>query len=965
MKRLAKLLLFLCLCAAAAANVAPWEISPPAKPKAEIWLEGEAFVQSRGGKVAADSSCYGGKSWELLTQTAGEYTVKYEFRVPADGIYSVQVAGQPVGTGYTSPIWYRVDSSPWVKVTTLPASQLAWGRSKAVRWTVLGSVSLTAGKHTLEFKVDEKRPQDNYFAYIIDAVAISLQPGVTPKLRGLQPANVFTTEQKIAFESTDQIAVGQWNWRVINWQGEELHRGLWEAKQGTLELPELPVGYYRLQLQDKQGNWNYWVPFARILSLSEREINPDSPYAMDSAQSWLASPGYAGNTLQPPNAYELISDLEQAAGLSMVRERLSWGEVNPEPGVYSWGRYETNANLLSERGIAVVGMFHSAPDWTKGDLRSLPHDLMATYEFCKAAAEKFSGQMLAWEFWNEPELKGFNQDPSWDLAAAHKAAYLGFKAGDPNVDVLIASNCQHPAPLFFELLMQNGVGDYMDAFNFHVYSRLEEYPSIVAEKREFLTRYGQEHKPMWLTENGLRVEGEGKEDPIVPGSNLWEHDPQQELMQAELMVKANVLMHALGVDKNFFFVFPPYNEQGGSKVWGIFRWDYTVKPAYAALANLTAQLGPSRYLGKLDLGEGISAYLYEQPDGKQLLVYWADEDKEFILKDQRELEMLDFLGGSQKLAAKGGCYELVAGKFPTYLKGLVGLEPTELPLPKAAAKPPQTTDLDTVLRVDLGTGFRIENQNFVELESPEGNFTLDIFNFSTEPKELTIEYAGDVYQLLGIPEKISVPAMDKVSVPVKMLRDDSVAEVFNLKLWTRRGDLVSAPVLIPVSPGLEGLPSLEEKLFSGVEPHRWEKNTSGDLRISFDPLEDAVRFDVTFSPTVDHWVYPVFRLESEESLAGAVGLSFEVKADFDPAFGDNPYRYALVMAVLEDHLELGERVDFAYEPTTEWKKVNIFFPAEAPENFDPAKVRLLRIGMNPRQDQLTYWLRNLKIYYQK
>ena len=110
--------------------------------------------------------------------------------------------------------------------------------------------------------------------------------------------------------------------------------------------------------------------------------------------------------------------------------------------------------------------------------------------------------------------------------------------------------------------MQNGVGDYMDAFNFHVYSRLEEYPSIVAEKREFLTRYGQEHKPMWLTENGLRVEGEGKEDPIVPGSNLWEHDPQQELMQAELMVKANVLMHALGVDKNFFFVFPPYNEQG-------------------------------------------------------------------------------------------------------------------------------------------------------------------------------------------------------------------------------------------------------------------------------------------------------------------------------------------------------------------------------------------------------------------
>lgn len=469
---------------------------------------------------------------------------------------------------------------------------------------------------------------------------------------------------------------------------------------------------------------------------------------------------------------------------------------------------------------------------------------------------------------------------------------------------------------------------------------------------------------MWVTENGLRVEGEGKEEPIVPGSNLWEHDPKQELMQAELVVKANVLMQALGVDKNFFFVFPPYNEQGGGKVWGFFRWDYTVKPAYVALANLTAQLGPSRYLGKLDLGEGISAFLYEQPDGKQILVYWADEEREFVLKGQGELEMLDFLGGSQKLASAGGCYELVAGRFPIYLKGLEGLEPTELPLPKAAAKPRTTTDLDTVLRVDLGEGFRIENRTFVELEGPEGNFTLDVFNFGTEAKEVTVEYEGGAYQLLGVPEKITVPAMAKASVPLRLLRDDSVADVFNLKLWTRRGDLLSAPVVIPISPGLEGLPSLVEKLLTGVEPGRWEKNSSGDLRISYDPMEDAVRFDVTFSPTVDHWVYPVLRLGPEESLAGAVGMSFEVKADFDPALGDNPYRYAYVMAVLENHLELGERVDFSYKPSNEWKTISIFFQAEAPENFDPAKVKLLRIGMNPKQDKFTYWLRNVKVYYQ-
>ena len=51
-----------------------------------------------------------------------------------------------------------------------------------------------------------------------------------------------------------------------------------------------------------------------------------------------------------------------------------------------------------------------------------------------------------------------------------------------------------------------------------------------------------------------------------------------------------------------------------------------------------------------------------------------------------------------------------------------------------------------------------------------------------------------------------------------------------------------------------------------------------------------------------------------------MGLSFEVKADFDPAYADDPYRHAYVMTVFEDHIELGDRVDFTYDPSTEWKR---------------------------------------------
>ena len=650
----------------------------------------------------------------------------------------------------------------------------------------------------------------------------------------------------------------------------------------------------------------------------------------------------------------------------MIRDRLKWREVNPEPGIYKWGRYETNAALLSERGIAVLGMFHDAPSWAKEGLKSLPHDLMATYEFCKAAAQKFSGQILAWEFWNEPDLMSFNQDPSWDLAAAHKAAYLGFKAGDPNVDVLIASNCQHSAMKMYELLLQNGVGDYMDVFNFHFYGPLEEYQQTVESKRQFLARY-LASKPMWVTENGLAAEGTGKEEPIVPGSDLREHDSRQELAQAELMIKSQITMQSLGVERDFSFVFPPYNEQGGGKVWGMFRWDYTVKPAYVAFANLIRQLGDCRYLGKLDF-DGISAFLYGQPDGGQVLVYWTEKETAvgLTLKEQgKKLELADFLGCSQTIASESGVYQLTAGRFPSYLKGLAGLEPTELPIPKGEPEPPQATDPDTVLRVDLGKGFTAPTQVMAKLEGTVGNIDLDIFNFSEEPKTITLENMSDAYLLLGMPEDVKVPAMGKTRIALKLVLSPGSPGRFDLKLRAHSGGLLGAPVLIPISTGsVEGL-NLEEKLLSAAAADRWLKNASGSMNISYDQAEEAVRFDVAFSPGASHWVYPVFTLRPEENLKGAVGLSFEVKAAFAPANAGNPYNVAYVMAVLEDELETGKRVDFSYQPTAEWQKVDILFSTEAPADFDPKDVKLLRIGLNPRQNNLTYWLRNLKGYYQK
>jgi hypothetical protein len=139
--------------------------------------------------------------------------------------------------------------------------------------------------------------------------------------------------------------------------------------------------------------------------------------------------------------------------------------------------------------------------------------------------------------------------------------------------------------------------------------------------RKFMNRHRIERLPLWYTENGSRAEGNGLLDSYMP--DLKAHNPDQELLVAEYLPKSMIYLQSMGVDRNFFFVLCPYNEDSGRKDWGLMRQDYSVKPSYSALATLTENLGAAVYEGTLDIGEGMRAFLYRQKDNTQTLAYWS------------------------------------------------------------------------------------------------------------------------------------------------------------------------------------------------------------------------------------------------------------------------------------------------------------------------------------------------------
>ncbi|MBR3085463.1 MAG: hypothetical protein IKH04_03575, partial [Kiritimatiellae bacterium] len=483
------------------------------------------------------------------------------------------------------------------------------------------------------------------------------------------------------------------SWRLTDWRGGDTGiRGDFDA-DGRAMLPPLAAGYYHLVAGEPPRR----LATLAVVDAPRRDptcgaADADSPFAIDTALSWIARPGSFICPWNNGDTFATVAGLIRLAGFRHVRERLSWKAVQPSPDAPpAWGRYLDNASLFWTNGMAVSGMFHDAPAWagTAAPRESLPSDLGALYAFCRAAAAAFGDRMEDWEFWNEEDIH-FAKEPVWEYAAALKAAYLGFKAARPGMPVLNGALCQVPRSTRYNaVFLQNDAARYFDVFNYHTYIRLCKYPEVFADLRGQLRDAGASDKPIWLTEFGTNAEGHSARDGAKEGMKA--HSPAQELVHAETYPKSQIALMMEGVARAYWFVFPAFNERSGFKDWGVMRRDGTVKPIYAAIATAIRELDGAALLGALDAPAGIRAYLFGRPDGTQTVAFWSESPidtstsgevaaepdfaREWVLDPPATaagLRLVDMCGIASAAPAAGGQLALRATRFPAYLSGLRG-----------------------------------------------------------------------------------------------------------------------------------------------------------------------------------------------------------------------------------------------------------------------------------------------------
>jgi len=401
--------------------------------------------------------------------------------------------------------------------------------------------------------------------------------------------------------------------RTVTSDGERLNNG------------RLPPGFYTLHLNG--------VKKARFAVVA--------PGIQAKAKKSVAQLDFGRNGLWPAELTRKAAKLARLAGVNRIRERwaFSWRSMEPEPGKYVTGPMKEFLALEKAENLYVTFIFMDFPRWFKRGA-GYGEDLREMYSSAAKFTELFSGEIDAWEYWNEPDSWPFGKGPAHNYASALKVASLGFHSIHPAVTVATAGFSSIARRNFIENVLANDVVPYFEIYNSHIYDSPNGYPETYARHNELQREYRFTHRAKWITEGGADrgvIDAKKINPKYVKEADVPINAPQ-DTVKADILpphirslvssdfIKYWVHSAAAGWESYYSFCFVYYNE-AGNKIWGMLAPGLTATETFCALAAYNWLLGDMEYAGQLNgLPKGVQGHLYS--NGKEYrAVVWNDNEQ--------------------------------------------------------------------------------------------------------------------------------------------------------------------------------------------------------------------------------------------------------------------------------------------------------------------------------------------------
>lgn len=748
-----------------------------------------------GGSVVEGDEFSGGKALiaDYARDNEVEHSVDFSVTVPEDGAYSLTAFASRFGSMNTTDYdiyvngEYALDAKKNI-VATENISTPSLPRTNVMRKMTFSSIRLSKGENTVSFVLDNSDRQPNKPLFYIDYFDIVPSPDATAvcEIGYTQTPTGDYSKQAIA-ASELEVYVGSWamtasvsvatfaseaediqtvDISIEDYNGNTVFSDSISPSFGkflyTADLGKHPTGYFKMKAAVGErllAQKDYVV----LPAVEDRDLELDSPFASDFASYHILAdrPEIVGN-------YAAVAKL---TGVSVLRERLDWIYTEWTQGGYDFSRSDSFYGSITEMGLDILPFISNAPRWvTDTGNKIFMHALSDVYTYSKKVAEKYADISKALEIWNETDY--FTYVPADMYASFYKAAALGVVDSGTSLPKMIGGLCE---PIdnnpYLNILYQNEVFDYSDAFNwhYHIYEKTERPVTefIDGTKAGQFTNYANTYLktlPSWCTEAGIKLY------PTPSGSDL---SYAQQKIQANYMVTSACQSLAAGTDKHFWFILGNMPEDTG---WfGSFGSKDQPFASVVTEAVMTQTLGKGIYKGELNsLPSGVEGHVINNGTD-DVLVLWSSYGTDVTLSSSGNVLKTSVVGDREILKPTNGKITVSVSPEPVFITvdgcadASIYTATENEPAKAISAK----TDFSVGERVvmtqiwyDLtDTDAYLAARDNGYIVSAEGNtITLKLVNFNDFEVSGTVSGAADGYTVTGSGETITIPAMSETEV---------------------------------------------------------------------------------------------------------------------------------------------------------------------------------------------------------
>jgi hypothetical protein len=382
-------------------------------------------------------------------------------------------------------------------------------------------------------------------------------------------------------------------------------------------------------------------------------------------------------------------DQMAAANISWTRPvGVLWSSVESTPGTYNWSvmaGLETELQNASSKGIQVVLIVHSTPEWARkiagtgpscGPIRQ--DKLPAFGNFMRALVARYSVapyNVKYWELWNEPDIAlltgdsgygcwGDTNDPYYGggyYAEMLKAVYPKIKAADLHAQVLMGGlllDCDprpgagcavvghDPKPsMFLEGILRNNGGSFFDGVSFHAYDYYQGYsghysnsnwqsawnttgPVLIAKTQfiqSLLSQYGVSGKFLMNTELAILCDS-------------CSNDSTFETTKAYYVTQAYAAAIAQGLRAIIWYSVLGWQNSN------LLNSDLSPRPVYSAFQFARNELYNATWVRDVTEYAGVKVYEFQRGDHRIWVLWSLDGAEHGISLDASPRAVFDVFG---------------------------------------------------------------------------------------------------------------------------------------------------------------------------------------------------------------------------------------------------------------------------------------------------------------------------------